>query len=320
MHTSTVPPDLARLQQLKRRRVGRIATVSAALLLAGYFVVDAVVVSRLTMPSRNPLGANPAHYGVSFEDVVFHPRGDDSIMLSGWFMPNSSSTRAVVVHGFGTGGCRTCGFKGRLGEFAASLAKRGFNVLLFDLRGHGRSSDAHYTFGLREKRDVEGAVDWLLARDFQPGAIGVLGESMGGATSIMATAEEPAIGALVTDSAFADLNRVLQVEFPRRSGLPRFFLPGAYLMGRVITGEDLSTARPVDVIGKIAPRPVLLVHGTADDFIPIEHLQLLAHAAPKSEIWIVDGATHVESYTKDPQGYLDRVTRFFTDGLRAAKE
>jgi hypothetical protein len=70
----------------------------------------------------------------------------------------------------------------------------------------------------------------------------------------MATAEEPVIGTLVTDSAFAELNRLLQVEFPRSSGLPSFFLPGAYLMGRVITGEDLSVARPAALIGAITPR------------------------------------------------------------------
>jgi len=292
--------------------------IVVAVLLASYLAISAVVVARLTLPVRLTVGADPASYGVPFEDVAFHPRGDAAIALSGWFMSNPTSARAiVVVHGFGLGGCRTCGFKGQLGAFAAGLQQRGLNVLLFDLRGHGRSGDARYTFGLREKRDVEGAVDWLLARGFRPGAIGVVGESMGGAASIMAAAEEPAIGALVTDSAFADLTRVLRVEFPRRSGLPNVFLPGAYLMGRVITGEDLSAARPVDRIGAIAPRPVLLIHGTADTFIPIEHLQLLAHAAPTAEIWVVAGATHVEAYGKDPHGYLDRVARFFGAGLTA---
>jgi fermentation-respiration switch protein FrsA (DUF1100 family) len=318
MDTPVIPGSLEKRRRSLARRAAWIALIITALLLVAYFVVGAVSVARLTQPARYALGADPASYGVPFEDVTFHPRGDDSITLSGWFMPDPASRRAiVVVHGFGMGGCRTCGFKGRLGEFAAGLRQRGFSVLLFDLRGHGRSGDERYTFGLREQRDVEGAVDWLLARGFRPGAIGVLGESMGGAASILAAAEEPAIGALVTDSTFADFNRVLRIEFPRRSGLPDFFLPGVYLIGPLIIGEDLSTARPVERIGSIAPRPLLLIHGTADSFIPIEHHQLLAQSAPGAETWVVDGATHVEAYVKDPRGYLDRVARFFQAGLTA---
>ena len=317
MSTQTLPGIRAAPHRSVSKLVRWIGLIIAMLMLTGYFAIDALAVARLTQPTRYTIGADPASYGVPFMDVTFHPRGDDTITLSGWLMPNDTSAQAVVVvHGFGTGGCRTCGFNGHLGEFAVGLQQRGFNVLLFDLRGHGRSSNARYTFGLREKRDVEGAVDWLLAQGFRPGAIGVLGESMGGATSIFATAEEPAIGALVTDSSFADLNRVLQVEFPKRSGLPAFFLPGAYLMGRVITGEDLSRARPVDRIGAIAPRPVLLIHGTADDYISSEHVRLLSQAAPSAQVWMVDSATHVQAYEKDPQTYLDSVTRFFLSSLK----
>jgi fermentation-respiration switch protein FrsA (DUF1100 family) len=87
-----------------------------------------------------------------------------------------------------------------------------------------------------------------------------------------------------------------------------------------MTGEDLSTARPVDFIGAITPRPVLFIHGAMDDFVPLEQLQMLAQAAPRAEIWMVDDATHVGAYAKDPQGYLDRVARFFTHGLAAAQE
>jgi uncharacterized protein len=238
-------------------------------------------------------------------------------MLSGWFLAHAGGHRVIIlVHGFGRGGCRTCGFYGQFGEVAVALQQRGFNVLLFDLRGHGHSSDGRYTFGLREKDDVEGVVDWLLQHASRPGMIGVLGESMGGAASILAAAEEPTVGALVTDSAFADLESVLRVQFPKQSGLPRFSLPSAYLMGRLIIGEDLRTSRPVDRIGHIASRPVLLIHGTADEVIPLTHLHHLAQADPSADVWIVVGATHVGAYAKAPQVYLDRVARFLMNGLQ----
>jgi uncharacterized protein len=260
-----------------RHRIWTIGAVISGLLLVGYFTIAAITVATLSKPPRHALGSDPMSYGVPFESITFPARGTPTVRLSGWFLAYAGSPRAIVlVHGFGRGGCRTCGLYGRFGELGAALQRRGFNVLLFDVRGHGRSSDGRYTFGLHEKDDVEGAVDWLLRHGFRPGMIGVLGESMGGVASILAAAEEPAVGALVTDSAFADFESVLRVQFPKRSGLPRFFLPGACLMGRLIVGEDLRTSRPVDRIGHIAPRPVLLIHGTADEVIPLTHRRHLA--------------------------------------------
>lgn len=281
-----------------------------------YLGIGAVTVMSLTRPARQALGADPMNYGVRFEAVTFPSRGEPDLEISAWFLPNVGSEQAVIlVHGYGTGGCRTCGFNGLFGEFGARLQQRGLNVLMLDLRGHGQSDDGRYTFGLREKHDVQGAVDWLLARGFQPGQIGVLGESMGGATAIMATAEEPAVGALVIDSAFADLDDLLQTQFPKASGLPGWFLPGAYLTGYLIVGEDLRNSRPLDYMAAVAPRPVLLIHGTMDESVPFYQLQWLADAYGGAPTWVVEGATHVNAYHDHPEDYLDRVAGFFTANL-----
>jgi fermentation-respiration switch protein FrsA (DUF1100 family) len=65
-------------------------------------------------------------------------------------------------------------------------------------------------------------------------------------------------------------------------------------------------------------RSVLLIHGTADELVPIAHLQLLSQAAPHAEVWMVEGATHVEGYAKAPQAYLDRIASFFQAALKGA--
>jgi fermentation-respiration switch protein FrsA (DUF1100 family) len=316
MRTKVVYGPVVVTRHRTRRRIWTMGAAISGLLLVSYFTVAAIAVATLSKPPRHALGPDPMSYGVPFESITFPARGTPAVRLSGWFLAYAGSHRAIIlVHGFGRGGCRTCGFHARFGELGVALQQRGFNVLLFDVRGHGHSSDGRYTFGLQEKDDVEGAVDWLLQHGFRPGMIGVLGESMGGAASILAAAEEPAVGALVTDSAFADLERVLRVEFPKQSGLPSWFLPGAYLMGRLIIGADLRTARPVDLIGHIAPRPVLLIHGTADEVVPLEHLHLLAQADPSADVWIVVGAPHVGAYANAPHVYLDRVARFLMQGL-----
>jgi pimeloyl-ACP methyl ester carboxylesterase len=291
--------------------------VIGGLLLSAYLVVGYIAADRFSAITRHAQKDSPATYGIDFEAVQFTPRDDPALTLQGWLLPQAEATQTIIlVHGFGLGGCRSCDFKERFTEFAAQLHANGFAVLLFDLRGHGESDAARYTFGVREQRDVLGAVDFLLARGVAPGQIGVLGASMGGASSIIATASEPAIGALITDSAFADLDYLLQREFPRRSGLPAWLLPSVYLMGQAVTGENVSNARPEQVIAQIAPRPVLIIHGDADELVPVEHSARLAAAAPHADVWIVPGATHVESWVLLQDAYVARVADFFRAHLR----
>jgi uncharacterized protein len=73
---------------------------------------------------------------------------------------------------------------------------------------------------------------------------------------------------------------------------------------------------PLRVVRQIAPRPLLLIHGTADQTIPVSHTQRLydAAGAPK-ELWLADGAGHCGAYFLDRPGYCQRVTAFFATAL-----
>lgn len=185
-------------------------TIPPALALA-YLAVGGVAANALTVPKRQFDAQNtPARLGLAFDDVRFPSRGD-GVQIAGWYIPSSASRRALVlVHG--RDASRTVEFAGAFVDLAAMLQKGGYNVLMIDLRGHGQSGDGRYSFGLNERRDVEGAVDWLLNKGFAPGSIGVLGVSLGAASAVGATADEPRIGALVTDSAFAEFCPVLQAR------------------------------------------------------------------------------------------------------------
>lgn len=171
------------------------------------------------------------------------------------------------------------------------------------------------SFGLAERRDILGAVDWLMAQGFHAGSIGVLGVSMGAASAIGAAAEDPAIGALVADCSYAEIEPPMQRHWSAASGLPDIFLPSTLFMGQFVLGMDLTTARPVAEIDDIAPRPVLIIHGNADAFTPVEHGRALAAAAPEAEYWEVSGAGHARSYEVNPQQYVDRVAAFFMQHL-----
>jgi uncharacterized protein len=314
MSTAAQTSAPARAQRRARRVVARAALTIVVLLLAAYIIISALAANILTVPKRVFGGETPAAFGLTYQDVRLPARGDQ-IDIAGWYIPNQASHKAVVlVHGWN--GSRTSEFQGGFPDFAAALQKRGFAVLMIDMRGHGQSGDAHFSFGITERRDVEGAADWLKSQGFQPGSIGVLGISMGGATAIGAAADDPDIGALVDDCSFADVYPLMQAKWTTQTPLPQFFLPSTMLMGRLLFGYDISAARPVDEIGKIAPRPVLIIHGAADSFTPVEHGRQLAAAAPSAEYWQVPGADHAKSYAADPQAYLDRVTTFFEKSLK----
>ncbi|MGD8457398.1 MAG: alpha/beta hydrolase [Anaerolineales bacterium] len=187
---------------------------------------------------------------------------------------------------------------------------------MIDLRGHGGSEGERYSFGVYERRDVLGAVDWLIDQGFEPGNIGTLGISLGGGAVDGAAGEDTAIGAVVLDSTFADLNPLIELKWEEESGLPKFFLPGVNLMNRLLYGWFLTDVRPVEDVAKIAPRPMLILHCTTDEDVDISHAYQLIEAAPQAETWIIEGCDHAEVYRDFPTEYEDHVITFFQENLK----
>jgi len=186
---------------------------------------------------------------------------------------------------------------------------------MLDLRGHGASGGERFSFGHLERIEVMAAVDLLMAEGVPAGQVGVLGVSMGAATAIGAAADDPRIGALWSDSGYADIRPIIEARWPGDSGLPMTFLRAALLAHRLRFGFDLGGVRPEDEIARVAPRPIQLVHGTADATVPYEHAQRLA-ATPGAGLWTLPGVAHAAAYSGDPEGYTFRVIEFFDQALR----
>lgn len=289
-----------------------IALGAGVAVFAIYLTIVVVAASKLTRATRRLPVTDPAEQCLRYEDVMIAARGE-RLGIAAWYIPAAGSTQAVIVaHGIG-------GARGR--EFTISslglvrqFVEAGFAVLMLDLRGHGLSDRAPMTYGARERRDVLGAVDWLLARGHAPGAIGVLGLSMGGVAGIGAASEEPAIGALVIDSSCADFRGMMSRHFRRASRLPMFFFPGVLRAARLLTGENLAALRPAATLRTIPPRPVLVIHARGDRVVPVEHAKALAEAAG-GELWVTNCAAHLGSYAAEPFAYASRVISFFTQAL-----
>jgi len=295
----------------------------------GYSGLCAYVATRLVYIPQTPVTQTPTAYGLAYRDVTF-PSRIDHVMLKGWFIPGvlphgrlTAQRTLILLHG-----TRTNRIDVGVGLLAlsAAFARRGFAVLAFDMRGMGESPPAPFSLGYFEQRDALGAVDFLRSGPLpfpalgRPHAIGGWGVSLGAATLLLAAAQEPAIRAVVSDSAYADIIPILERVIPQMTGLPSAFTPGVLTAARVMYGVNYYAVRPVDVVARLAPRPVLFIHGAADTYIPPSNMTTLADAARQGrearvQTWLVPGAQHAKAYKVAGQAYVDRVVAFFDTAL-----
>ena len=297
-----------------------------AVLTLGYAGISTFVATRLAYAPPEPVTTTPAALGLDFRAVTFPSRGD-GVPLRGWFIPGllpagrmTAQRAIIVVHGARS----TCADPGVL-ELSGELARHGFAVLAFDMRGMGASPPAPLSMGYFEQRDVLGAVDFLCSGPLpyphlgRPRVIGGWGVSMGASTLLLAAAQDSAIRAVIADSAYADILPVLEREIPRRDGLPTVFTPGIVLAVWALYGIDFRAIRPVDVVARIAPRPLFFIHGDADTLIPPSNSRALAQAAraPHSDVqlWLMPDTAHAQCFYIDRQEYVRRVIALYRAAL-----
>lgn len=239
----------------------------------------------------------------------------DGVRLHGmWLRGRKSYPTIVLCHGY---------FKSiaEMLDLGVKLNERGYNAFLFDFRACGESGGRFTTVGHKESWDVQAAVRF--ARDrYERGPVGVLGVSMGAAAAITAAAETDEIAAVVADSSFADLQEVIRRRIPELARV-RWISPlgwGCIFIGEKLSGRPIRRLRPVDHVGRIAPRPVLFVHGEMDTYIPVEHAEDLHRAAgePK-ELWAVPGSDHAAVRFDHSEEYIRRVLAFFDEHLRGKR-
>ena len=164
-----------------------------------------------------------------------------------------------------------------------------------------------------------GAFDFLVQRGVQAEKVGVLGYSMGAATALLGVAEEPAIRAVVADSSYADISDLIAQETARETPFPEWmvpvFVPGMDLMAGLFFDVDIGAMIPQEAVARL-DYPVLLVHGTADERIPVDssvRIHLASH--PDSSLWLVDGVGHTDAFDERPDEYVEKVVSYFESRL-----
>ena len=282
--------------------------LAATLLLAslGVGAVSYVAADKLVHPERELRRATPASRGLDFERVAF--TADDGVGLVGWWMPSDDARGTVIfLHGYGAS-------KTQALAVAPFLVRAGYQVLAFDFRAHGESGGAYTTVGLEEARDVRAAVAYALSRSDAP--IALFGWSMGAAAALNAAPQLPEVRGIVADSSFAYLSTVIASNLDRFTGLPEYpFVPLITLFMTQMAGHGADENEPARSAAN-AERPILVIQGTRDDIAsPQDGATLATAAGDLAELWLVDGAGHVDARRTSPREYEARVLAFLEEAL-----
>jgi alpha-beta hydrolase superfamily lysophospholipase len=254
-----------------------------------------------------------ADLGLDFETVELPAR--DGSVLRGWWVPGQPGATAGVVAVHGAGADRR--------EFLRQvplLHGAGYPVVLFDCREHGMSDGAArgVSLGIRESEDVTAVVGWAKQmRGLE--RVAVLGTSQGAASVILAAAADPSIDVVIAENPYTsvrDLFRDLDGLRERPSPVWLVDLVAATALWRV---GGLGRPAPIEVVGAIAPRPLLLMHGTRDQAIPWAHSERLRAAAGEPvELWILEGGEHAALFNHAPDEWRRRVLGFLARWLGPA--
>jgi uncharacterized protein len=278
------------------------------------FAIALFVVETLIRPKKiNPFDLytfSPYELAIPAEAIVFPDlHGDHKV--SGWYIPCPGATTTVLVcPGYRTRMADTLGI-------SAHLWKAGHNVLAFEYYGHGLEVGTPVTLGYREIGDFLGAVAYAKERAPQ-NHLGVIAYSMGAAVAIMACARNNDVEALIVDSAFASHLSAVDYNFRRAFHLPS--APFAWVADYLLwwrAGYRFHQVEPLRDIARIAPRPILIIHGGKDSIVdPRDATLLYAAAQEPKELWFLPNADHCGAYFEDRQAYVKKVSDFFDLHLR----
>ena len=277
-----------------------------------------------------PMSVPPVDDEITEGEAV-HFRSLDGVSLYGRYLRTDQPRRGVVIfsHEFGCNldsGVRYCGF----------VRDYGFDLFTFDYRGHGRSGNStgykpRQWATDKELNDLLGAVAYVESLpEVGDTGIAVMGLSRGAGAAILAAARTQFIRALITDSAF-DSTQTMVVYMRKWVGI---FVEARMLFRRLPDCFYWMLSAILQFVGRwrfgcrfpsiersikcLGDRPILMIHGERDNYIPLELGKRLYDLArcPK-EFWLVPKAKHNQSYLAGQHEYRRRIGEFLLQAFPA---
>jgi len=261
-----------------------------------------------THPPRKAITASErddAHARIpTLRDVRFTTR--DGVDIRGWYVPSHNGATVIMGHGLGEN-------RVRFVPDAEFLARHGYGSLLFDWRANGESGGDMSTWSDREQLDLSTAVDFALEQpDVVDGRVAAAGFSIGASTVAMVASHDARIRAVILLAVWTSLEDELGYKFRRYGFLSRW----PALEGFRREGVHFDAVRPIDNVGRIAPRPMLFIGGSIDSDTPPWVIdRVYAAAGEPKRRWTAEGAEHGFFRAVAPGEYERTILSFLDDAF-----
>jgi uncharacterized protein len=291
-----------------------LAVLIIILLGAGYYFTSVLIYPKVTPFDETRKTAVESGW-VDETQYLPWPREEFQVQsphgyhLSAVYHPQEGARRTVVItHGI------TFSLYGSV-KYAMLFYKRGFNVLIYDLRHHGKSGGPNTSFGYYEKDDLKVMVDWAFERLGAGGIVGTLGESLGASTTLQHAGTDPRIAFAVADCSYSSMPELLAYRLRQDYHLPPFpLLTVANLITKAVAGWRFEEASPIAYVPHIE-KPVLFVHGQNDNYILPEMSEALFAAKQRGYrlLYLAPNAGHAESLITNPVEYDRKIETFLQE-------
>ena len=263
-------------------------------------------------PSEDRINISAKIVSSDYEDITI--KSSNNVKLKGWLFHGKTNNLIIMIAGFKQNRINN-DYYGVM--IAKELVGLGYSVLLYDNQATGESDGNYLTFGIKESKDLLSVVDFARKKGFKDEKIGIIGDSMGAISLLLASDHLKNIGALVVDSPANNVKRVMRNILKNENNVPSFFHPAVFSILKYIYNIDLDSIKPSEHVAIIPERIFLFLHGGLDTSIyPLESRELLTIANPKSKLVIFPKGKHIETYKSDPDLYRKTVFSFLSESIR----
>lgn len=248
----------------------------------------------------------------AMEFTIPSPNGYDISAV--YLKPLDTPNTVIICHGVTENKISSVGF-------ARVFEAYGYNAIIYDHRRHGESGGKTTSYGFYEKDDLAAVVKRTKEIVGADAIIGIHGESMGAATTLLyAGSPQADVDFYVADCGFSDLQEMIKIgakeQFNLESMLPihlvDFFI-------RLRDGYNLQAVSPIKVVENIT-KPILFVHSIKDAYIPVKmSVDMYQKTTAPKMLKLFERGGHAQSYSKNPKLYKEVIGEFLTNYVPTIK-
>ncbi len=230
---------------------------------------------------------SPSEFDLNHEEVFF--QSSDGEKLHGWFFPPATKpARGTILHLHGNSTNMT-----NYLYYVAFFVKEGYQLMMFDYRGFGKSSGEPSPEGIL--LDSEAALEYLRSRkEVRHDQVIIYGQSLGAAVAItmVGRSDKKGIQAVIAEAPFSAYRRVAREKM---EDVPLLNWFSGLAAG--ISIDDRTS--PIRFVRQVSPVPLLIVHGTADRVVPFAHgKRLFDQAIKPKNFWVIEEGRHIQMLSK----------------------